>query len=192
MQALAVTATSFTPSTTQQYSGTTRINYIIDISSYSTLSRLLAVTAYVCRFMTNCKTQQQERETGPLTPSEQHHALITWVKQCQEEVYSREITSLNTNSTKRLPLVRQLRLFADADHLLRCGGRIHNVPLSEMAKFPLLLPPKHWLTSLIIQCTCTVVSCWNQCHINSHKTEILDPYHQTTYQITTTPMCHLL
>ena len=47
MQALAVTATSFSRSTTQQYSGTTRINCIIDISSYSTLSRLLAVTAYI-------------------------------------------------------------------------------------------------------------------------------------------------
>ena len=58
--------------------------------------------------------------------------------------------SLTTNSTKRLPLIRQLRLFIDKDHLLHCGGRIYNAPLSEMAKFPLLLPPKHWLTSLII------------------------------------------
>jgi len=58
--------------------------------------------------------------------------------------------SLTTKSTKRLPLVRQLCLFVNKDHLLRCGGRIHNVPLSETAKFPLLLPPKHWLTSLII------------------------------------------
>ncbi|XP_065896204.1 uncharacterized protein [Dysidea avara] len=150
LQALAVTATSFSPSTTPQYAGTLHINCIIDISNYSTLSRLLAVTAYVYRFISNCKKPQQERETGSLTPSEQHHASIIWVKQCQEEVYSRELVNLTTNPAKRLPLVRQLRLFVDKDHLLRCGGRIHNAPLSETAKFPLLLPPKHWLTSLII------------------------------------------
>ena len=151
MQALAVTATSFSPSTNQQFSGTVHINCIIDIFTFSTLSRLLAVTSYVCRFIANCRKSPQERETGPLTPSEQHHALTTWVKQCQEEIYSRELTSMSSQSTKRPPLVRQLRLFVDAHHLLRCGGRIHNAPLSETAKFPLLLPPKHWLTSLIIR-----------------------------------------
>ena len=150
MQALAVTTTSFTPSATQQPSGTIHINNIIDITSYSRLSRLLAVTAYVCRFITNCKKPLQERVTGPLTPAEQHHALIIWVRQCQEEDYSREITNLNTKSANRLPLVRQLRLFLDADQLIRSGGRIHNAPLSDMAKFPLLLPPKHSLTSPII------------------------------------------
>ena len=36
----------------------------------------------------------------------------------------------------RLPLVRQLRLFLDSNGLLRCGGRIHNAPISELAKFP--------------------------------------------------------
>ena len=86
MQALAVTTTSITPSATQQPSGTIHINNIIDITSYSRLSRLLAVTAYVCRFSTNCKKPLQERVTGPLTPAEQHHALIIWVRQCQEEI----------------------------------------------------------------------------------------------------------
>lgn len=151
MQALAVTATSFNPSTTQQCSDTTQIHCAIDIFGYSTLSRLLAVTAYVYRFITNCKTRQQDRETGPLTPSELHHALTTWVKQYQEEIYYREITNVNNpSSTKRFPLIHQLRLFLDADHLLHCGGRIHNAPLSKMTKFPLLIPPKHQLTSLII------------------------------------------
>ena len=80
MQALAVTATSFSPSTTLQCSGTTQIHCIIDIYCYTTLSKLLAVAAYMYRFITNCKKQQQERENGPLTTSELHHALITWVK----------------------------------------------------------------------------------------------------------------
>ena len=34
--------------------------------------------------------------------------------------------------------------------MLHCGGRIHNAPLSKTAKFPILLPPKHILISLVI------------------------------------------
>ena len=47
-------------------------------------------------------------------------------------------------------LVRQLRLFIDNDGLLRCGGRIHNAPLTQLAKFPYLLPPKHPFTALVV------------------------------------------
>jgi len=47
--------------------------------------------------------------------------------------------------------VRQLKLFLDGTNLLRCGGRIHNAPLSELAKFPLLLPSRHHFTTLVIQ-----------------------------------------
>ena len=68
MQALAVTATTFNPTTLQRSSGIIHIHHIIDISNYSTLSRLLGVTAYLCRFITNCRKQPQERLTGPLTP----------------------------------------------------------------------------------------------------------------------------
>ena len=50
----------------------------------------------------------------------------------------------------RLLLVRQLRLFLDDSGLLRCGGHIHNAPLSELTKFPYLLPPKHHFTNLVI------------------------------------------
>ena len=54
-------------------------------------------------------------------------------------------------SKKRLPLVRQLRLFCDHDGLLWCGGRIHNAPLSELAKFPYLIPSHHAFMTLIIK-----------------------------------------
>ena len=47
-------------------------------------------------------------------------------------------------------LVRQLRFFIDAKGFLRCGGHIHNAPLSDLAKFPYLLPTKHPFSRLII------------------------------------------
>ena len=41
-------------------------------------------------------------------------------------------------------------LHLDDQGYLRCGGRIHNVPVSNTTKFPYLLPSRHPLTTLII------------------------------------------
>jgi len=49
---------------------------------------------------------------------------------------------------KKPPLVRQLRWFLDERGLLRCGGRIHNAPLSKLTKFPYLLPQNSHLTTV--------------------------------------------
>ena len=77
---------------------------------------------------------------------------MCWIKDCQQKVYGKEITNLlsSSSTTKRSPLVRQLRLFLDKAGFIHCGGRIHNAPISQLAKFPYLLPPKHQFTSLII------------------------------------------
>ena len=150
LQALAVTTSDFIPPVNDS-SYVTGIHCIIKIANYGTLSKLLGVTAFTCRFPTNCRKQQEDRLKGPLAPAEPHNAQTRWVKQSQKEVYSSIIDSLTSHSSlKRIPLVRQLRLFLDADSLIWCCGRIHNAPLSESAKFPILLPPKHMLTSLII------------------------------------------
>ena len=123
----------------------TGISQVMDIAKYSSLQRLLAVTAYVL-----CFTQHPNNTVGHLTPSELTMAKLKWVQAIQHEVFSEEITNLQSRSRNRLPLVRQLRLFLDDHELLRCGGRIHNAPLSELAKFPYLLPSKHHFTNLVI------------------------------------------
>ena len=129
---------------------TSGIQKIIDITKYSTLNKLTAVTAYVCRFIHNCKQGTTSRITGPLTVSELAQANLQWLKQIQGSVFADEITNVRAKGT-RLPLVRQLRLFLDSNGLLRCGGRIHNAPISELAKFPYLLPSHHDYTTLVIK-----------------------------------------
>ena len=47
--------------------------------------------------------------------------------------------------------VRQLRLFLDHNQLLRCGGRIRNAPLSDLAKFPYISPSRYHFTVLVIK-----------------------------------------
>ena len=103
----------------------------------------------VLRFLNHLR-KCEPKHVGPLSAKERHHALQEWIKNCQALTYSDEIANLTSHSQSRLPLVRQLRLFLDSGGLLRCGGRIHNAPLDDSAKFPFLLPPRHPLSKLII------------------------------------------
>jgi len=136
---------------TADNTSTTGIHNVLDISCYSRINRLLVVTSYVLRFVHNaCK--RRPKLTGPLTVTELNTTQKIWILTSQNQLYQQEITYLMKNH-KCPTLVRQLRLFLDEDNLLRCGGRIHNVPVNELTKFPFLLPPKHNLTDMIIQDT---------------------------------------
>ena len=131
------------------------LDCVMSIDNYSTLHKLLAVTAYVLRFIGNSRTQPAEqRQIGPLEAEELDKARLNWVKNTQQVIYWKEIANLQLISTKprtsRILLVRQLCLFLDAKGFLRCGGRIHNAPLNETTRFPYLLPSKHPLSQLII------------------------------------------
>ena len=132
----------------------TGIHRIIKASSYSTLTKLLNITGYVLRFLADIQNPTS-KQTGPLSVTELTRAQSTWILSCQQERFPKEIQNLKSKPTskKRLPLVRQLQLYLDKAGYLRCGGRIHNAPLSETAKFPLLLPSKHPMTALIVLAT---------------------------------------
>ena len=142
------------------------LEMIIDIERYSTLTKLLYVTAYVLRFI-KCIKSHTTKFTGPITPYELSEAQILWIQACQLSTFSQEIKNLKScpTSNRRLPLVRQLRLFLDSRNLLRCGGRIHNAPVSCHTKFPYLLPTRHRLTTLIVYATHV-----NQLHGGVHST----------------------
>ena len=127
---------------------------ILDIERYSTLTKLLYVTAYVLRFI-ECIKSRGSKPTGPNTASELSMAQMLWIQSCQYSTYLKEITSLQKNqiSSRCLPLVRQLWLFLDSSNTLRFGGRIHNVPIDHNTKFPYLLPGDHQFTALIVYAT---------------------------------------
>jgi len=126
------------------------IHNLIDPSAYSSYTKLLDITAYVLRFAHNTR-QKLFKLKGPLTSSELSVANIKWITNIQQRGFPEEMSNLqSSNHSSRLPLVRQLRLYLDHTGLIRCGGRIHNAPLSESAKFPILLPPKDPFTSLLI------------------------------------------
>ena len=127
------------------------VHQCIDIDRYSKLSKLYRVTAYVLRFINNCKKTSPRLNT-PLTAVELNHAQKLWIKSVQQETYYNELSNLQSKSS-RLPLIRQLQLYLNKEGIMCCGGRIHNAPLSDSTKFPYLLPKKHKLTELIVHDT---------------------------------------
>ena len=102
------------------------------------------------RFIHNSRQSIPSRIVGPLSTLELRAANLKWLYSVQHTIFSAEIQNLQSRGN-RSPLVRQLRLFLDRNNLLHCGGRIHNAPLSELAKIPYLLPSHHPLTVLIIK-----------------------------------------
>ena len=96
------------------------LHQIIILSDYSTLARVLRITAYVLRFVHNCR-HPQTLLVGALSTTEQRKANLKWVLNTQQQVFSKEIANIRSKS-KRSFLVRQLRLFIDSSGALRCGG----------------------------------------------------------------------
>ena len=127
------------------------VQRVVNLQKYSTYLKLLRITAYVWRFINNCRRQRADRVNGSLTTSELHNAEVKWLRSCQATHFQNKIENMTTNSTSsRLPLVKQLRLYLDPEGIIRCGGRIHNAPLEDAAKFPYLLLKKHELNKLIV------------------------------------------
>ena len=110
---------------------------------------LSTVTVYILRYVQNSR-KQQPHLTGPLTVTERNTAMKHWISSAQLSGFPAESTYFLKKQPVCPTLVKQLRLFLDKDKFMRCGGRIHNAPVSDSTKFPLLLPPKYPLTTMII------------------------------------------
>lgn len=151
-KAIAAEATTEETTQTEPTEEPAGIHCIVDVFRYSTLTKLLTVTAYVLRFLKNLQNRES-RQLGPLSAKERQQACNRWIQNCQGLTYAAEIANLLSRTSTRLPLVRQLRLFLDCDGFIRCGGRLHNAPLSNSAKVPYLLPPNHPFTALIVHDT---------------------------------------
>ena len=113
---------------------------LFDGSEYSRSRKLFRVTALVFNFINNCKKE----EFISVTP------INYWLKFVQETEFSEELKYLKGRHRKAPELVKKLGLFLE-EGIIRCRGRINNSELSYSAKFPVLLPKKHWFTNLLIE-----------------------------------------
>ena len=77
---------------------------LIEIERFSSLNRLIRVTAYVLRFVNNCKGNQKQSDC--LSTTELNEAEITLIKQVQRQSFHQELNALQKN-TREHSLIRK-------------------------------------------------------------------------------------
>ena len=117
---------------------------IVKPSTFSSWQRLLRITAYCMRFLSNAKKKagyqvsSNEVRGGPLIPQEMVQAESYWIKTAQRDLEDWE------NRFKDLaPFVKE--------GVVRVGGRIRHSPLTYEEIHPILLPASHPVSKLIMR-----------------------------------------
>ncbi|XP_074032901.1 uncharacterized protein [Leptinotarsa decemlineata] len=121
-----------------------------DPNKFSKWQKLLRSTAWIYRFIQNCKTRA--KTSGELEVSELNQAEKNLLSRCQEETFSEEMKSLRIHGiVKNTSRLYTLDCFLDEEGLIRLGGRLDNSKLlDEYVKRPIILDPKHKITKLLI------------------------------------------
>ena len=120
----------------------TSLSQVIDVTKFSTHTKLLNVTAYVCRFVHNLKAKKnvEQKVLSQLTVLEILSAEKLWIVEAQNVL---------RNEAKFKLLSQQLGLVEDQG-ILRCRGRLSYSDLQLNSKFPIILSQMHKFTELVI------------------------------------------
>ena len=122
------------------------------LDQVSSLSRLYRITAWIQRFINNCRADKAGRTRigGTLTTKELAAAESAWIAITQQQAFAEEINTLKEGKELRRNKLLPLRPFLDQDGFLRIGGRLGLSERPYTKRHPLVLPGKHQLTKLII------------------------------------------
>lgn len=122
------------------------------LTKYSSLSKLLRVTATCKRAITRFRRLPTELSSEHITPDELQQSCLFWVLYVQRHYFQHEqrVISNGGRLSKSSPLIK-LTPFLDDTGIMRVGGRLQNAQLSSEMKHPIILPRQSPLTSLIIE-----------------------------------------
>ena len=124
---------------------------VIPIDKYSSYTRLKCITAWIFRFLDNCRAKEHRDSPPFLTPSEIRKAELYWISFAQNELFSKELELLKEGQDlPKTSSLLTLHPFVDSLGLLRVGGREQNSNRSYSSQHPILLAGKHPLTKLIV------------------------------------------
>ena len=115
------------------------LGQIIVCEDYSSLPRLLRVTAYLTRFIKSLRREATSQTT--ISQEEILKAEVLWILEVQSS-----LTKDQNFSTWK----KQFGLFCGEDGIWRCGGRLSNTDLPPATKHPILLHKSHHFTTLIV------------------------------------------
>ena len=111
---------------------------LIPVDKLSSFNLYKRVTAWIVRFLYNCKARVRamQPKTGPLTSDELNLAANYWYSVIQGTHFPDELRILCKGSQK----------------VLRVGGRQQEAKFSYSSRHPIILDSKHPLTKLLIRC----------------------------------------
>jgi len=126
---------------------------IVPLNCYSNFSHLRRVTAWVLRFVSNCRIgHDRSAITSSLTVSELNAAKTYWLTLSQADCFAAEIAALKANH--HLPTdngLISLCPFLDSAGVLRVGGRENNSAMAFAKVHPVILHGKHPITKLMVE-----------------------------------------
>ncbi|XP_055523268.1 uncharacterized protein LOC129717408 [Wyeomyia smithii] len=131
---------------------------IINISRFSNWRCLLGATAYVIRFCSKLlrRVSKDFPVSGPLSREELRRAEEYHYRQAQQDSYQDEVATLRAASTTTKQISKSSALyklspFIDNVGVMRMKGRTGVCAyLHSDAKNPVILPPNHQITSLLL------------------------------------------
>lgn len=124
------------------------------VIKYSSLTKLIRISSFCLRFISNCRRPEVDRRYGQLSTNELTSATEVFIKFAQASAFSAEVRAVSDGvpiSTKS-KLV-SLHPFLDRNGLLRVGGRLSNAPIAYSAQHPIILPSTDDFTKLLVQST---------------------------------------
>ncbi|GFQ67959.1 integrase catalytic domain-containing protein [Trichonephila clavata] len=123
---------------------------LVDINRFSSLKKLLKVTAWVFRFVNNARIVNKSMNFY-VTEDEIQNAEYFWLKYVQYEFYSAEILTLKRNEQLLCSSeIKSLVPYLDEDNLLRITGRLLEADLCFGEKHPVILPRHCKFTELLV------------------------------------------
>ena len=99
---------------------------------------------------------------------------------------SRDVRMIGPLTATELNTARLKQVFTSEISML-----IHNAPLSDITRFPYLLPQKHDFTKLLIYSLHISLPWRHQQHSHSSETAVLGPFRLTVHQRTPSSLHHL-
>ena len=127
---------------------------VLDVSCYSSFTRVRRITAWIIRFVKNClaRKRRTERLTSFLTVQELADAESYWLSISQQDHFATEVDALKLeNSISKSNSLVPLHPIVDSSDLIRVGGREHNSKACYSSQHPIVLHGKHPVTKLIIR-----------------------------------------
>ena len=119
-----------------------QINNLINIETYSSMSKLLKVAAWIIRFTKNIHLTNCNRNLNKYISSDERGIVLNiWLKDNHRELVKNE---------KYENIKCTLNLIAEKDGIIRAFGRIQRANLPDEIRKPVMLERNHKLAELIL------------------------------------------